>query len=367
MTVPFVDLKRDSAQHRAEYLSATARVIDSGVFSLGPEVEAFERAFAAYLDVPHVVAVNGGTMALYASLLALGIGAGDEVIIPANTFIATAEACVMVGATPRFCDIDPDSFLLDLTHAQTLMNARTKAIIPVHLYGRVVPMPALLTWAAAHRLMVIEDAAQAHGARIAGRCAGSFGTVGCFSFYPTKNLGALGEGGAVAVQDVDLAARLRAVRLHGISKDRYHHEVFGTNLKMDALQGAFLSLKLSWLDAANMRRRVIAAQYRAAFHDLPIDVPSDVGEAHVYHLFVIATDQRDALQAHLTERGIGTVIHYPRPVYLQPSFQSYGGKIGDCPVAERFSSRILSLPLFPELRDEEVQEVIHAVKMFFTG
>ncbi|OGL73274.1 hypothetical protein A3E39_01270 [Candidatus Uhrbacteria bacterium RIFCSPHIGHO2_12_FULL_60_25] len=365
MPVPFVDLKRDVADHRDEYIAITARVLDSGVFSLGAEVDAFEKAFAVYLGVHHAVGVNGGTLALLAAYLALGVGPGDEVILPANTFIATAEPVALVGATPVFCDVDPTTHLLDLASCERLVTPKTKAVVPVHLYGRVAPMDDVLAFAAKHGLKVIEDAAQAHGAVLNGKRAGTFGDMGCFSFYPTKNLGALGEGGAVVTNDDALAERLRAIRLHGIMKEKYRHDIFGLNLKMDALQAAYLSARITRLDAKNARRRESAARYRSGLGNAA-ECPADAGDAHVYHLFVIATERRDELQAQLKEKGIGTGIHYPIPVHLQPSFLKYGGKEGQCPVAESSATRMLSLPMFPELTDAEVDEVIAAVRAFFS-
>ncbi|HWQ99448.1 MAG TPA: DegT/DnrJ/EryC1/StrS family aminotransferase [Candidatus Methylomirabilis sp.] len=363
MSVPSVDLKRDVASHRDEYLAITARVIDSGVFSLGPEVEAFERAFASYLGVKHAVGVNGGTLALLASFLALGIGPGDEVIMPANTFIATAEPIALIGATPVFCDVDSQTHLLDLASCERLVTPKTKAIVPVHLYGRVAPMDDVIAFAKKQGLKVIEDAAQAHGSVLNGRKAGSFGDAACFSFYPTKNLGALGEGGAVVTNDDTLAERLRAIRLHGIMKEKYRHDILGLNLKMEALQGAFLSSRLTRLDGKNVRRREIAARYRAGLANV-VECPADAGEAHVYHLFVIMTDRRNELMAHLKANGIGTGIHYPIPVHLQPSFARYGGKEGQCLAAEASAKRMMSLPMFPEMTDAEVDEVIAAVRTF---
>ncbi len=365
MSVPLVDVKREVARYRETYLEATTRVFDSGIFSLGPEVQTFEHLFAYFLKIPHAVGVNGGTLALYAACLALDIGQGDEVIVPANSFIATAEAVVMSGATPRFCDVDPVSHLLDLTSAERLVTPQTRAIIPVHLYGQMVDMVPLMAFARAHGLRVIEDVAQAHGASRHDQRAGIFGDMGCFSFYPTKNLGALGEAGAIVTHDENLAYALRAIRVHGCGKEKYHHERFGSNLKMEALQAAYLSLRIPRLLENNARRRAIADRYRQAFQDLPLGVPQDTGLAHVYHLFVVTTDRRDALQAHLQKWGIGTGIHYATPIHLQPSFARWGGKPGDCPIAEATAHTLLSLPMFPELQDAEVEEVIAAVRAFF--
>jgi dTDP-4-amino-4,6-dideoxygalactose transaminase len=365
MSVPFLDLKRDSLKYRDQYLAAFTRVLESGGFSLGPEVEKFEKEFADFLGVKHVIGVNGGTWALYAAYMALGIGPGDEVLVPANTFIATAEAVVATGATPVYCDIDPQTCLIDLKTCERLITPHTKAIVPVHLYGRAVEMDKVLAWAQERRLFVVEDCAQAHGSMHQGRRVGSFGHAGCFSFYPTKNLGALGEGGVVATNDDELASRLRGVRCHGILKEKYYHDIYGTNLKMDALQAAFLSLKLQRLDQANARRREIANRYRAGLSGLPLTLPPDVGASHVYHHFVVETEQRDELQKFLSDKGIGNGIYYPVPIHVQKSMARFGGKVGDCPVAERNVKRILSLPMFAEMRDDEADEVIAAVKGFY--
>ncbi len=364
MSVPLIDTKRDAHAHREEYLSAAARVIDSGSFSLGPEVEAFEKAFASFLGVKHVVGVNGGTEALYASLLALGIGRGDEVILPTNSFIATAEAVVMAGAKPVFCDMEAGTYLMDLGVASRLVTEKTKAIIPVHLYGLSCDMDAVMAFASKHKLKIIEDACQAHGAFWKEKRVGSIGDTGCFSFYPTKNLGAIGEGGAISTNDDSIAEKLRAIRLHGIMKEKYRHDIFGTNLKMEALQAAFLQLRLTRLDAANARRRQIAGMYREGLKGLPIAFPGDFGERHVYHWFIIESDEREALMEHLKTIGVGAGIHYPLAIHLQPSMKEYGGKSGDCPIAEDSCARIISLPIFPELRDEEVAEVITGIKSY---
>ena len=365
--IPVVDLKREVAAHRESYLALTARVLDSGVFSLGPEVEALEREFAAYCGTKHAIGVSSGTMALYGACLALNLEPGDEVLMPANTFVASAEAVVMAGLTPAFCDIERDTMLVDFASLEKCITSRTKAIMAVHLYGRAVNMERLEAIARAHQLLVIEDCSQAHGAFFQGKRVGSFGAVGCFSCYPTKNLGAIGEGGLITTNDDELAKRLKAIRLHGILEVKYRHDIFGSNLKMEALQGAFLRDRLSRLDEANARRQAIADRYAKGFDGLPLHysyLPEHGG--HVYHLFVVITSQREALKTHLAERGIGTGIHYPIPVHLQPSFARFGGVVGQYPVAEALAEEILSLPMFPELTHEEVDQVIVAVRDFFT-
>lgn len=306
-----------------------------------------------------------GTDALFATFVALGIGAGDEVVLPANSFIATAEAVRLAGATPIFVDCDPATHLIDLASAERAVTPRTKAIAVIHLYGYMADMDTINALALSKNIAVVEDAAQAHGARDSrGRCAGSVSNAGCFSFYPTKNLGAVGEAGAVATNDDDIAAVVRAARVHGSRGARYQHDVFGANLKMDALQGAVLRDRLTRLDAAVARRRVIASRYNDAFASLPLELPVETGERHAFHLYVVATDKRDALKAHLESRGIGTGIHYPIAIPDQPAFASFGCA-GSCTQATRQALRILSLPLFPEMRDEEINEVIEGVKSFF--
>ncbi len=366
MSVPFIDLKRDIAAHRDEYLSIVARVFDSGTFTSGPEVKAFEEAFASYLGVKYAIAVSNGTHALYAAYLALGIGPGDEVIVPANTFIATAEAVMMTGAVPVFIDINEDTHLLDLTKLDRVVTPKTKAIAVVHLYGQMVDMDAIKAWADPKGIAVVEDTAQAHGARLDGRrLAGTIGHVGCYSFYPTKNLGALGEGGAVVTNDDAIASAVRSIRTHGAESVMYKHDRFGTNLRMEAIQGGILALRLLQLDTSTLRRHQIADRYRAGLAGLPISLPPAASDRHVFHLYVIATDRRDALKEHLAKLGIGSAIHYPIAIPDQAVFTSRN-LAGTCPVATRDASRILSLPLFPDMTDAEVDEVIAGVKAFFS-
>jgi dTDP-4-amino-4,6-dideoxygalactose transaminase len=365
MAVPFIDLKREIAAHRENYLTIAARVIDSGLFRQGPEGDAFEKNFASYIGTKHAIGVSDGTDALYAAFMALGIGPGDEVIVPANSFVATAEGVRMTGATPVFADCDPKTFLIDLVSAEKCITPKTKALAVVHLYGLMADMDAVMAFAKQHHLTVVEDTAQAHGAiDTQGRHAGSVGDIGCFSFYPTKNLGALGEAGAIVTNRDDLAETIRAMRVHGSKSERYKHDIFGMNLNMDAMQAGFLNDRLSRLDAAVARRRAIAARYNQAFASLPLMLPSDVSQRHAFHLYVIATDKRDALKAHLDTKGIGTSIHYPIAIPEQPAFATFA-KPDAYPIAQRDAKRILSLPLFPELTDTEIDEVIAGVTSFF--
>jgi dTDP-3-amino-3,4,6-trideoxy-alpha-D-glucose transaminase len=365
MAVPFIDLTREIAAHRDAYLAIAARVIDSGVFRQGPEVDGFEQDFASYIGVKHAIGVSDGTDAIYAACLALNIGADDEVIVPANSFVASATGVRMTGARPVFADCDAKTFLIDLASAEKLITPKTKAIVVVHLYGLMADMDAVLTWAKQKNLLVIEDSAQAHGARDEkGRMAGSLGDVGCFSFYPTKNLGAFGEAGAVVTNRDDVANELRAIRVHGSRAERYKHDRFGMNLNMDALQGGFLRERLTRLDAAVARRRDIATRYNQAFASLPLQCPADVSPRHAFHLYVVVTDRRDELKQHLQSKGIGSAVHYPIAIPDQEAYAEFCVP-GACPNASTQAGRILSLPLFPEMTDVEVDEVIAAVTSFY--
>ncbi|MBU1348546.1 DegT/DnrJ/EryC1/StrS family aminotransferase, partial [Patescibacteria group bacterium] len=294
----------------------------------------------------------------------LGIGPGDEVIVPANTFIATAEAASMTGATPVFVDIDSATHHLDVQDLDRVVTPRTKVVAVVHLFGMAADVAVVKAWADPRGIVVVEDTAQAHGAILAdGQKAGTAGAIGCFSFYPTKNLGAFGEGGAAVTDDDALAERLRAIRAHGATTQN-RHETFGTNLRMEAFQGALLGVRLLRLAAAAERRRSIAARYRAGLAGIPVALPPDVGARHVFHLFVVTTDRRDALKEHLASRGIGSAIHYPTACPDQPVYASRG-IAGTCPNATAAAARILSLPMFAEMTDVEVDEVIDGVRSFF--
>lgn len=366
MAVPFIDITREIKLDLSAYEEAAHRVFLSGVFVLGPEVAQFEEAFAKALHVKHAIAVSNGTLALYAALLALGVGQGDEVIVPTNSFVATAEAVIMVGARPVFCDIDPATYHLSIVHAEHLCTSATKAIIPVHLYGQMVDMEPLRALAARKSLRVIEDACQAHGAQRNSQYAGTVGDVGCFSFYPTKNLGALGEGGAVVTNSDELAERVRGIRAHGALRDKYRHDFFGSNLRMEALQGAFLTIKLNRLLSGNQRRQEIAERYRQGLEGVPIVLPPALPkDQHVYHLFVVGVIDRAALQSDLDARGIHTAIHYPVPIHAQLVMAPYSAGQGSCPEAEKLAEQILSLPLFPMMTDVEVDEVIQAIRQHY--
>jgi dTDP-4-amino-4,6-dideoxygalactose transaminase len=364
--VPFVDLQTQYQSIKSEIDAAIHRVLDASSYILGPEVERFEREFAAYVGAEHCVALNSGTAAIQLAVMACGIGAGDEVIVPANSFFATAEGVSTAGATPVFVDADAVSYTIDTTKIEAAITGRTRAIMPVHLYGQAADLDPIFEIAARHNLLVIEDAAQAHGAKYKNRPTGALGAAGAFSFYPGKNLGAYGEGGAVTTNDAQVARQVRLLRDHG-SEQKYRHEVVGYNFRLEGLQGAVLSVKLKHLDRWNELRRAHAARYRELLAPLAqdnlIELPREMPYAeHIYHLFVIQIDARDAMQQSLTESGIATGIHYPVPIHLQPAYANLGYAVGAFPVAERQAARVLSLPMFPELTPEQLAQVAAATQ-----
>ena len=333
MKIPFVDLKSLHSEIKDELCEVFDRVLDNSTFVLGPEVLRFEQEFAAYCGTEHCVAVNTGTAAIHLALAALSIGPGDEVITVPHTFIATAEAITAVGAKPVFIDIHPVSFTMDPALLERAITSKTRAIIPVDLYGQVVDMDPILEIANRHGIPVIEDACQAHGAEYKGRKAGAFGVAGCFSFYPGKNLGACGEGGAVTTNDADLAHRIRLWRDHGSSK-RYEHVFPGLNMRMEGIQGGILSVKLKHLDRWNDQRRQTAAVYDKALADTGVEVPVEMDYGrHVYHLYVIRTQKRDALKKHLGDAGIATVLNYPKALPFYPAYAYLGHAPEDFPLA----------------------------------
>jgi dTDP-4-amino-4,6-dideoxygalactose transaminase len=360
-TVPFLDLAGMHAPLRADLDDAVARVIDSSAFVGGRHVEQFEREWAKYCGSGHAVGVANGTDAIALALRALGVGPGDEVIVPANTFIATAEAVASVGAHAIFVDVRPDTLLVDLDRAEAAVGPRTSAIIPVHLYGQPVDMDAVVALAARHGLAVVEDAAQAHGATWRGRPAGSFGHAGCFSFYPGKNLGAFGDGGAVITDDAALAATIRSLADHGRSaSSKHHHDLVGTNSRLDGMQAAILSVKLPHLDHWILRRRAAHHRYRELLHTLPVgQVDLAEGALSAHHLEVVRVNDRERIAAELSNRGVATGIHYPVPCHLQPAFAPVTDRL---PVAEEAAEQILSLPLFPNLSIDQVEWVARSLR-----
>jgi dTDP-4-amino-4,6-dideoxygalactose transaminase len=365
--IPFSDLPAQYRSLRHELEPAVLSVLESGHYVLGREVASFEQDFARYVDARHAVAVNSGTSALHLALLSAGVGPGDEVITVPLTFVATAAAIRYTGARPRFVDVDPGTLTMDPDRLGGAITAKTKAVIPVHLYGQPADMDPIVEIAHAHRLTVIEDACQAHGARYKGRPVGSIGEFGCFSFYPGKNLGACGEGGLVTARDQEADRMLRMLRDWGAER-KYQHEYLGFNYRMDGIQGAALRVKLRRLDAWNRRRRELAARYDAQLKNIPIGrvERASYGD-HVYHLYVIRVQERDQLQSLLHEAGIQTGIHYPVPVHLQPWASSLGYRPGDFPEAEQAAASVLSLPLYPEMPEAHVDEVAAALQRLVSG
>jgi dTDP-4-amino-4,6-dideoxygalactose transaminase len=364
--VPLIDLQLQYASIRDEVLSALTRVCDSQQFIMGPEVERFESEVTTGLGLKHAIGVSSGTDAILVALMALGIGPGDEVITPTFSFFATAGCVARVGARPVFVDIEPTTLMIDPASVERAITPRTRAILPVHLYGLCSDMDALRATAARHGLFVIEDAAQALGATHAGRPAGTLGTVGCFSFFPTKNLGAMGDAGMVTTTDAGLAARVRLLRNHGAQPKYYHREV-GGNFRLDTLQAAILRVKLPHLCRWTEQRRANARRYRELFEAagltdrlaLPAEPP---GRTHIYHQFVIRVQDRDAMRAHLASRGIGTEVYYPVPFHLQDCFASLGHRAGEFPEAEKAAAEVLALPIYPELTAEQQAYVVDAIK-----
>src|SRR5438045_1362668 len=361
LTVPYFDLTAQYRDLREEIRTAIDRVCGKAAFILGEEVEQFEHAFAEYCGVKHCVGLNSGTSALHLALLAAGVGPGDEVITSANTFIATVEAISYVGATTVFADIDPATANIDPAKIEQAITKRTRAIIPVHLYGRPANLGAIAQIAADHGLLLIEDACQAHGASYCGKRVGGFGHSAAFSFYPGKNMGAYGEGGALTTNDDEVAKLARALRSHG-ETTRYQHAYIGYNYRMDGFQGAVLNAKLEHLDEWTAKRQEYAALYRQLLADAPVDLPEDAPDADcVYHIFVVYVNQRDKVRSELADRGVQTAVHYPKPVHLQGAFQHLGYHPGSLPHAERACERVLSMPIFPEMSREQVEYAARAL------
>jgi dTDP-4-amino-4,6-dideoxygalactose transaminase len=361
MQVPFVDLKAQFRAIREEVVARTTRVMEDASFILGPDVELFEANFAKYIGSRYCIGLESGTAALQLALEALGVGRGDEVIMPANTYIASAVAVSALGARPVLVDMD-ETYLIDSALLEPALTPRTKAIMPVHLYGQAVPMDPIVTFAQRHGLRVIEDACQAHGARWNGRRVGSFGDVGCFSFYPGKNLGAYGDAGAVVTSDAGLAESARLLRDFGQRK-KYEHLVKAGNCRLDTIQAAVLDVKLRHLDDWNAARRANADRYDAKLSEIGIAPPIRRHvEGHVYHLYVVEVDDRAHVQGTLAQRGIATGIHYPVPIHLQPAYADLGLPRGSFPRTEQSAERILSLPMFAELTEAQINLVVSALE-----
>jgi len=368
MAVPLLDLQAQFAPLRDEILAAIARVCDSQRFILGPEVEALERELAGWLDVTHAIAVSSGTDAVLVALMALGIGPGDEVITPAYSFFATAGCVARLQAKPVFVDIDPVTFNIDPRQIAAASTASTKAIIPVHLFGLSADVDSLVAEARRLNVPIVEDAAQAIGATFNGRPVGGLGTLGCFSFFPTKNLGAFGDAGLVTTNDPQLAQRVRLLRMHGMEPKYYHHLV-GGNFRMDALQAAILRVKAPHLATWSDERRRNAARYRELFERAGllgfVTLPDEpAGHRHIYNQFVIRCRERDALKRHLDAKGIGNEIYYPVPFHLQPCFADLGYRAGDFPHSERAANETLAIPIYGELTLEQQQQVVGAIAEF---
>jgi dTDP-4-amino-4,6-dideoxygalactose transaminase len=362
MTVKFLDLQTQYRSIKQEIDSAVLGVLDSAAYVLGPEVRAFEEEFAAAHHTAHAVAVNSGTSALHLALLAAGVGAGDEVITVPMTFTATAAAISYTGATPVFVDVDPHSFTMDPGGIEERITERTRAIMPVHLYGQAADMDPILAIADRHGLRVVEDAAQAHLAEYRGRRVGGIGDVAGFSFYPGKNLGAYGEAGLAMTNDPELADRMRLLRDWGQQK-KYHHEMLAYNYRMDAIQGAVLRVKLRHLESWTDRRRELARFYQDRLGNLGLRLSGELAERrHVFHIFSIFHPEREALRARLDAEGIQTGLHYPVPVHLQKAYQALGHRRGDFPASERIAGEQLSLPIYPELSDGEAERVCDVIR-----
>lgn len=362
--IPFSDLKLQYQSIKEEVDAGIERVLRSGWFILGQEVRAFEEEFAAYIGVPYAVGVGSGTEALHLALLACDLAPGDEVITVSHTAVATVAAIELAGAKPVFVDIDPLSYTMDPSELEDKITSVTRAILPVHLYGQVADMSPILTVAREHGLKVIEDAAQAHGAEYQGRKAGSVGDLGCFSFYPTKNLGAYGDGGMIVTSDAGLAERLSLLRQYGWH-ERYVSSIKGINSRLDELQAAILKVKLRHLDEWNAKRRNHAGLYNRLLREAALTTPVEMSYGkHCYHLYVVASKHRDDLQTFLRDNGVGALVHYPVPVHLQGAYQDLGLGTGALPVTEQCAREVLTLPVAPELTEEQIGKVCDLIVEF---
>ncbi|MFZ4621825.1 MAG: DegT/DnrJ/EryC1/StrS family aminotransferase [Bacteroidota bacterium] len=367
MTIPFLDLKAQYLSLKTEVNSAIQNVLDNTAYILGKSVTDFEKAFATAHNVKHCIAVGSGTDGNHLALMALGVGPGDEVIIPVNTFIATAWGATLGGATPVFVDCQKDSYNIDPAAAEAAITPKTKAIVAVHLYGQAADLDALRAVATKRGVHLVEDAAQAHLTEYKGQKVGGLGEIASFSFYPGKNLGAYGEGGAVTTNDDNLARKVRLYRDHG-SEKKYYHETLGHNYRMDGIQGAVLGVKLPYLKQWTDNRRAVATRYRELLKDVgQIVLPKEMEYSrHVYHLYVILAERRDELVKHLNANGIATGLHYPVPLHQQECFKGLGYTHGQFPLAESFAGRLLSLPMYSELTDEQIVYIADSIKNFYT-
>lgn len=366
MKVPFVDLQSQYKAIRSDVLKGVEAVFDKCNFILGEEVQKFEQEFARYIGTKFGIGVANGTDSLHLALRAAGVTEGDEVIVPANTFIATALGATYTGARIVLVDADPKTFLMDVKQLEKAITKKTKAIVPVHLYGRMMDLDPVVELAKKHNLVIVEDTAQAHGAQLRGKKAGSIGAFGSFSFYPGKNLGAYGDGGGLTTNDAELKAKIEAFRNYGSPK-KYHHPVVGWNSRLDTVQAAVLSAKLPHLDTYNSKRYDAAVKYNRLLEGVGDLVLPQIPEkgSHVFHLYVVRTKRREELMNHLNSNGVSAVIHYPVPIHLHGAYSNLGYKAGDFPVAEQMCNEIVSLPMFPELTDEQIGYVAEQVKRFF--
>lgn len=366
MNVPLIDLNQQISPLKEQILSKISKILDQTNFILGNELAEFEKNFAASHGSKYAIGVASGTDALFLSLKALGIQSGDEVILPANTFIATALGASFCGAIPRVVDVDPKTFLMDPVKVARAINSKTRAILPVHLYGRAQDLNPLISLANKHGLHLVEDCAQAHGAVIHGKKIGTFGKFGCFSFYPGKNLGAAGDGGLITTDDFDLYEKILALRNYGSLK-KYYHPIIGFNSRLDTIQAAILDIKLPFLSEYNSKRYDAAVKYNESLKEVGDLVCPDIPEkgSHSFHLYVIRTKKRDELLSFLQKNGVGASIHYPTPIHLHGAFSHLGYKVGDFPISEQICDEILSLPLFPEITDAQILYVSEQIRGFF--
>ena len=363
--IPYLDLRAQMKPLRAELDAVIARTLDNCSFCLGPDVVQFEKDFAKFCGAEYCVAMNSGTSALHIALLLLNVGPGDEVITTPFTFVATSWAISYVGATPVYVDIDDATFNLDPKLVEKAITPKTKAVMPVHLYGQPFNVEPILEICRKHKLPLVEDSAQSHGAKFNGKVIGTFGEISCFSFYPGKNLGAAGEGGALVTNNADFAQRARALREHG-STVRYYHDEVGFNYRMEGIQGAVLGIKLKHLNDWTRERQRVAKRYSELLADTPLQLPLEASFAEsAYHLYVVRHPKRDELKKFLEENQVGCALHYPLPLHLQKCYASLGYKNGDFPVAEKAGRECLSLPIYPELTDAQIERVAAVVKKFF--
>ena len=364
--VPYLDLAAQLRPIRRDIDAAIARTLDNCSFCLGPDVAQFEKDFAQFCGAEHCVAMNSGTSALHIALMLLGVGAGDEVITTPYTFVATSWAISYIGAKPVYVDVDDATMNLNPALVERAITPRTKAILPVHLYGQPCDLEPLLEICRKHKLPLVEDAAQAVDAKYKGKTVGTFGEISCFSFYPSKNLGAYGEGGALVTNNAAFAALARSLREHG-STQRYYHDEVGFNYRMEGIQGAVLGVKLKHLDRWTRERQRVAKRYAELLAGTPLQLPREAaGCESAWHLYVVRHARRDELKKHLEANGVGCALHYPLPLHLQKCYASLGYKTGDFPVAEKAARECLSLPIYPELTEEQIQRVVAVVKEFFS-